>query len=683
MKKIGLIAIAVLLVLAGCSKADIYDAEVQVKSNAEKIFGNIDPRQDWNLIQSGTVTITANAPLSDVVKVQILTESPFGNPYAKVLNEAAVKKDGTVTLVYDAPNHLDQLVAACVSSKGAYYIRVFSVGTKSVDFNFGTANARTRAAETYPNVQAIALGEPVKSFNALRAEAALGSSYGTVEMSDNTNGSGKKYYTLWQDGSWAGDRQWAVSSVSDATWKIDNGAIYKAAEALSDDEAATLQAVIDTYLQKTGGSATTSGTNKRNNWKDIVSNSSIFEVYNNYLISDGSPLTVTPLQMNTTEGHFNSIYYYYYNPSATLGMTSEQEADFIKGLPKFKAVPGFKGDSKLRRQKEYLLPYYGENPMPGAHAVSNSIPRGYKIGFLNKKNFANGGNVKNCGSACVYGDGRLNYEVNHIVGHYFSAMSQDVSQQVYKDSTATQAETQKGKTPAGMDFTSPRIAMFTANEKTYMCFEDGADCNFTDMILEIGHGIELVVDQPEVANAVYTMCFEDRPNSADYDMNDVVLRCYRAGNELEVTLVAAGGNDDVYIYGTGISKFDGNEVHAIFHATDVDANGNRFVNTVKNGTRRGHISEWVTVPAGTTIPQYLKGVYIINKTTGNQKIEYPKKVGEPPYAIIIPDEFQYPLENVRIDQAYMKFTEWAQNINVSNDWYMYEEAGKFFNVTGN
>ena len=52
--------------------------------------------------------------------------------------------------------------------------------------------------------------------------------------------------------------------------------------------------------------------------------------------------------------------------------------------------------------------------------------------------------------------------------------------------------------------------------------------------------------------------------------------------------------------------------------------------------------------------------------------------GEPPYAVIIPEDFQYPLEKVAITSAYKKFIEWAQDMNVSVDWYRYEEADLVF-----
>ena len=107
MKKIALFLFAGLF-LASCSdhtsdaidgtQDAILDKEA-IKANAQNVFGNIDTNQNWSSIKQGAVTIT---PLNGVSKVQILTESPFGNSNAKILNTANVKKGETVQMAYDA-----------------------------------------------------------------------------------------------------------------------------------------------------------------------------------------------------------------------------------------------------------------------------------------------------------------------------------------------------------------------------------------------------------------------------------------------------------------------------------------------------------------------------------------------------------------------------------------------------
>ena len=44
-----------------------------IQANVANIFGAIDPEQDWNMVTSGTINVTADANLPGITKVQILT----------------------------------------------------------------------------------------------------------------------------------------------------------------------------------------------------------------------------------------------------------------------------------------------------------------------------------------------------------------------------------------------------------------------------------------------------------------------------------------------------------------------------------------------------------------------------------------------------------------------------------
>ena len=142
-KRIFFIATLVgMIAFTGCQRFDFDEARQEaIRQNAANIFGEIDPNQDWNSSISGSVTITADAPLYDVVSVQILTESPFLNDDARVVAEAKAQKGQSVTLDYDVLNSYETLVAACVDSKGHYYITTFKVTDSQVSF-IGTATTR-------------------------------------------------------------------------------------------------------------------------------------------------------------------------------------------------------------------------------------------------------------------------------------------------------------------------------------------------------------------------------------------------------------------------------------------------------------------------------------------------------------------------------------------------------------
>lgn len=671
MKKIAFLFFAG-LVLASCSEhSDNVDYNVPldkatINANAEKFFGTIDPNQDWSSIKKGTVSITADAKLDDIVKVQILTESPFGNDNAAILNEATVKKGDVVSLVYDAPTVYDVLFAACVDSKGTYFVKAFNVGQNEVRFTDPAAARMTRSGEGFPSLSSIVLGEPTKSFNALRAEASLASEGGYILVNDDAKGinaGSQRRYTEWNNDSWLNDYLWAPVSATDGVWTIENGTIYKTITEKVD--MTTLQWLVRFYLQKTGGEIVSTG-NKTNNWKSIVEGTNYFKEYKNHFVGNGEPLTIIPLQMNTTEGKYNNIYYYYFNPANIAGMNEEQIANYIKTLPKFKAIVGYSGNDTFKREKEYLLPYYGDdNIASGATPVSLNIPEGYYIGFFNQK--ANGDSYNYCMNGCTYGYGPLNKENNHLIGHYFSAMSTELSQVSVKDmTTKTENQTKYGMTPSGMTWDSPRIGIFSANNEAFLCFEDGADCNFSDMIIEISGGIKVTNDPIKPEAVAYTMCFEDEPETADYDMNDVVLRGVRLNDsQIEISLIACGAFDELEIRGLqNTTKLGKKEVHKLFNAKI----GEEFVNTVKGEKYFEPITEVFNIDKSVCVEDFLKKITLVNKTTG-KTITMPKN-GEPPYAIIVPLSFRYPKEKCSIINAYPSFNNWAHDRSASVDWYL-------------
>ena len=644
-----IMAVMTMLLTVGCMKApSMYDPtqltaeeEAEIRSNAQQIFGNIDPKQDWNSITSGDVTVTADAALDNIAKVQILTESPIGNDNARVLAEADAEKGETLTLHYDAPNVYTRLFAACVDKDGYYYIKGFTPGTVNVNF---TGSSRTKAITragntTLPELSMLKLKSFAPTYNNIRTRQA--------NAGDNTNNIG-----IWKDTGWENDTLWVVDNEEK---------LLVSATDFTDDEKADLQAIIDGYLTHENG------------WnQDNVSNvekirDSKINQANNYLTTDGGPITLTPVQITGTEQGACHLFYYYYNPADLVG---KDEVSYIKSLPKYKAIQVWRTASqtgysdKIFRLHTYSLLYYGDGrPQKGTQAVSYEFPKGYKIGFMMRKmKTGNWDQAETRYTASkngeCYGDGRLNNEINvwslpKANDNHFST--------------------------ANFEPNDPRIAFFSANKNLFMTVEDGSNRDYGDIIIQVDCGVRVGdVEEPEEPEAeAYTMCFEDRPFTADYDLNDVVLRCTRINKTtLSLALVATGANDDVIIRGAEGWELNNQEVHELFYATEPDARGNRFVNTVVGGTHREVQARYVKVDEGVTIPQYLQNIYIENMTTG--KVVRYSQMGEPPYAIIVPEDFQYPMENQKITDAYLKFIQWAQDVNVSGDWYRYENSNKIF-----
>ena len=216
-----------------------------------------------------------------------------------------------------------------------------------------------------------------------------------------------------------------------------------------------------------------------------------------------------------------------------------------------------------------------------------------------------------------------------------------------------------------MNWEDPRIAMFSVNNKTYMCFEDGADCNFCDMIIEISSGIDILDETIEVFYTVYTMCYEDR-EKGDYDMNDVVIKAMRLpNNQVLYSIEACGAHDELYIHNINGQVINSDvEIHKLF---GVDKN--TYVNTVEGGVRMDPVQEIVTVDDNFsfTNPDCLP--YIENRTMEN--MVYISKTGDDPHGIVIPCDYKYPTEQTKISDANEQFLEWARDKNSisSKGWY--------------
>ena len=833
MKRISNWAIIALLAFSSCAKEFNYDPSEEINENAENIFGIIDPNQDWRTVTSGTVTVTANAALDDIAKVQILTESPFFNDQAKILAEADVTAGQTVTLSYDAPRSNSRLIAACVDSNGKYFIKGFNLDDKEVSFNSSSSVATTRGlgitrgSLDLPDLSTVSLdfSSSFKSYNAIRSTE----------------------YSEWIGKNWEQDRLWQpVGSVSSNGWTMSNSTIYKDAPILSPEDSATLQAIFDASLYRYVNGK------PRNNLQ-YMNETSVVKLYGNHLVSNGqTALTLCPVQLASTEAYWCSIYYYYYRTKDIPAGTTE--ADYIKTLPKFKAIDvtaerrafsansGIAIDDKdatFQRLHEYLIPFYGnvsefslmpasllsngyttdgkfyrihnfsedknryitngsktddlkdaytenveeqlwqifenhtdgtfmfynvgskkflcypiENDFPDIKDITESslqkytfyitdrqinatesrtkvfictydkkkflksvsgvnvglagagttgatrewsfeeyksstatpitdfelpanlypadhmvppstkpsaiIPEGYRIGFMIRKNGGEGVSEKTSTEkqGCLYGYGELNTEIN-TYGQFKTAVSS-----------------------YGMELNSPRMATFNANNKVYLCFEEGADTQYSDVIVEIGSsgetGVLMFDDVPEVANLPYTMCFEDRPNVADYDMNDVVLRCIRKSpTQLELSLIATGAQDHVNIEGIDGSFDSGTdlnnkEVHELFNVSY-----ETFVNTQLADEVKNPVTAIYKVDESTTIPQFLSKIYIRNVSQGGNEIRVPQK-GEPPFALIIPDDFDYPIERVSIINAYEAFRTWANNAYNYGEWLDSSDDSKIY-----
>ena len=637
----------------------------KINVNAAKVFGtSFSADQDWSSTKKYTVSVTADAPMADIAKVQILTEAPYFNEDARVLNEASAKNGQTVSITFDCPSEYTELVAACVDSKGVYYVTGFKAGESSVNFS---TKASTRAEYTlpeFPNGTDLTMKyrNSILSYNAIRAQKA-------GKDGENAN------IDPWKNSNWNNERLWMLSNKGgNTTWKVERQTIFRDVT-ITDAEKQGLE----TILSAVGGKNGRNQTYKQANL-ETIRNSSVYQLTRNYLVADGkAPITVSPVQIQTQDYSSIALYYYYFDPSELEGKSEEEQVIFLKNLPKFKCVDGkqtkeasgtLTADMKFDNANngnyfkvhEYVLPYFGDVKSSTTSDVtvqSFTIPAGYYIGFMLRKNKNdwkdsytpnndipgyNGTNYAKksydkINNGEVYADGRLNQQINQYPD-YNSAVN-----------------------ICGMKLDDPRAAIFGANQKAYLMFEDGVDVNYVDIIVEINGGLKEVDAAQQINNNVYTFCFEDR-DLGDYDMNDVVIKAERLNmTQVKYTVVACGAYDELYLRNiNGKTLNETTEIHALFGVDNLST----YINT--QSMNYEPVSEEITVDPSFSFTDFEQQIYIYNKTQGYE-ITMSQK-GEDPHGIMIPCNFAYPKEKICIKDAYKEFNSWGENPVTSTDWYL-------------
>lgn len=366
---------------------------------------------------------------------------------------------------------------------------------------------------------------------------------------------------------------------------------------------------------------------------------------------DDKPIVVCPIYKNDGgyEEVISSDLYYYYFKQADLDAAADKVA-FLQDLPKYKLIPfgqhfANDEDDVLAKTAAYACLYYGDGAPSLGTKGSFHFPEGYKIGFMVRAMTDKENGVK---KGELYFDGRLNTKINTDKNFNF------------KSSNLKNGE--------------PRATWFKFNDRVILCWESGTDTDYNDILLEV----EGSVTDPEVVVQfeynTYTYCFEDR-QKGDYDMNDVVIKAKRLdATHVQYAIVACGAYDNLFVKNINAGVInDDTEIHSLFGKgtkTFINTgNGDAYVEPV---VVTKEVSETFSFLDEATQP------YLLDKTTGLE-VKLAKK-GEDPHGIMLPYDFQYPLETVCIKDAYEKFNEWvAKNKDIlSTDWYTKPTKGKVY-----
>lgn len=219
-----------------------------------------------------------------------------------------------------------------------------------------------------------------------------------------------------------------------------------------------------------------------------------------------------------------------------------------------------------------------------------------------------------------------------------------------------------------------------------------------------------IYDEPQV----YSYAFEDQIYNGDYDMNDIVLKVTfpstknRKGEiiaidstKLQITMVAAGATFKIKAFVGETALFDGQEIHDAFGVNQgVMVNtGNGKAQTATPVVDVIDIPDGIIDADGNADFSQLNVWIWVNPETGydsETKIYYLTDKEKPvPYAIMIPDDWRWPLERICVTEAYpgaatsiegvynneYSFGKWAetpdaQRTDAMREWFKYPVDGK-------
>lgn len=232
----------------------------------------------------------------------------------------------------------------------------------------------------------------------------------------------------------------------------------------------------------------------------------------------------------------------------------------------------------------------------------------------------------------------------------------------------------------------------------------GGDGYFSDWIVTLTKAERLPTtdthqDPPAQNSNIYSYAFEDT-NGGDYDMNDVVIKAQETtdGTKINLTLVAVGATLDLNIrlypdQGTRleseVAHYEGtprdltyNNKTEVHEMLGVDIKGVMVNTDAEGGATARPIT--IQIDKGNYDPAHLP-LAIYSTAQGEMKLA---RTGRPPYGIIVPGDWSWPKEQIRVTNAYgntstsegdQSFSTFGETTNQASNWYKYPTASLVMN----
>ena len=689
--------------LAGCSSEDLYNPEA-VREKAEQAFGmEVDPEQDWNMLNVVSANITIQEDALTDYTFRIYTNNPLSEKTtATLLAEQKISTDNkgkaSVGLTFDLPSYLNYVYVARVDSKGRRLVKVAKISNDAINVDFGTAKAsQTRAAITSGELPTMECPYTTDEVNELIANAYELTDYiwypnpwnpaADDLSSNNINDLGLVNKTsIVIKGDY--NTRFYIQNETTTTYQIIVTGTYKLADTtipqnvdLIIAEGGTLDLTdcqlnmgMNSRLIVMPGATVIDNNTSENEWTPHINNNDATSyIYNGGTMNIKWFLQNSGSFYNAHDAIFTAEAISLQNENSVITNWGKMEVNKIVG----NGSQGTINNGCLLRVKEEINVLYlnqaantalecekikvcevtlRENCILRTSLLNDPSNTGGHYNDIKYVGDANGAaliSAKHIGYVNVGGDC---FKISGRI--YFEA---DTYEQPAFETTIMEATTANG------------YALTKVGEAPIYIVPSykGDDLSKAECV---GNGNTPVEEVPEdIEPTIYTYAYEDMDKAGgDYDMNDVVLKCSIVQDgKITVSLAAAGAMKDLTVHfnnkqkGTDIALFGGKEIH---EALGVAAGA--VVNTGREVTAEV-ISETIEVGEGFSYKEhgnfYIKDkenkIHIPAFTNGFQK-------GDVPYAILVPVDWEYPQENVKVSTAYSKFETWAGDVTKNTDWYL-------------
>ena len=296
-----------------------------------------------------------------------------------------------------------------------------------------------------------------------------------------------------------------------------------------------------------------------------------------------------------------------------------------------------------------------------------------------------------------------------LTGHYLYARDGNKNITEFMVGDILDFHLARGENPVD-DADKQRVKVFMLNGYVFVACEDGDDWDYNDRRYWMPYGQDrvekatVVPVEPEPAiPQVWTYAWEDNTmegeDRCDYDMNDCVIEVNEKADDptmLEITIVALGATRDLWlgfenkngktisdyqpVFAEGDRSQDANELHKLMRASSGEmvntGNGTRTVEPFKATVKKpaGFDFQTCSFVLGAKVRKEMQGAY-----EHDFYMLHVSAAGTDPHGIVIPGKWQWPVERMRVTEAYPDFGKWASDHTQAKDWYKRPEQGKVVN----